>query len=44
MKLGRRKMKQSFGGVTAEGHWHLEKKLRRIPVADVRELRREKSL
>jgi hypothetical protein len=35
VKLGRRKGKKIM---------HLEEKLRRIPVADVRELRREKSL
>ncbi len=35
VKLGRRKTKN---------YWHLEEKLRRMPVADVRELRREKSL
>jgi len=35
LKLGRRK---------GNKYWHLEEKLRRIPVADVRELRREKSL
>ena len=44
VKLGRRKTMRSSDGITVDGVWHLEEKLRRMPVADVRELRREKSL
>jgi hypothetical protein len=44
VKLGRRKGKNTFARISRDGMWHLEEKLKRIPVADVRELRREKSL